>query len=74
MFGKSLVYVVKVEGMMCQHCAKQVEDALSKLSGVKSVKVDLSGKKATVKCKEEIPEAAFKTAIEEAGYQFVGLE
>jgi Cu2+-exporting ATPase len=74
MFLNKLFYVVKVEGMMCAHCAAHVEEALSKIPGVKGVKVDLDKKTASVKAKSEISEGAFRAAIEEAGYKFVGVE
>jgi copper ion binding protein len=38
---------LKVEGMSCEHCVKAVTKALSQLSGVKKVKVDLKGASAS---------------------------
>lgn len=63
--------ILKVEGMMCAHCAAHVEEALSKLDGVKGVKVDLDKKTATVKVSKEIDEETYAKAITEAGYKFV---
>lgn len=73
MFG-SKVTTVKVEGMMCEHCAAHVKDALCKIEGVNSVKVDLAGKKAEVKGKRAFNEEELKSAIEGAGYKYVGIE
>lgn len=65
---------VLVEGMMCDNCAHHVKSALEKVDGVKSVAVDLRGKKAVIKVSKELDETAVKAALEEAGYQFAGIE
>ncbi len=70
MFG-SKKQVLVVEGMMCQHCAAHVEEALNKLEGVSGAKVDLKAKTATVKVKETIEEGVYRKAIEDAGYKLV---
>ena len=36
--------LLKVNGMSCQHCVNAVNDAVTKLVGVKQVKVDLKEK------------------------------
>ena len=72
MFGSKTI-TVGVEGMMCEHCAAHVKDALCKLDGVNSAKVDLAGKKVDIKAKRELSEAELKSAIEEAGYTFAGI-
>ena len=62
---------IKVEGMMCAHCAGKVTEALSALSGVKSVKTDLKKKLAIIDGEAE--EKAIKAAVEEAGYTYKGI-
>ena len=62
---------LKIEGMMCQHCQKHVNDALSKMEGVVSVDVNLEAKTATVEADHEISREEFKKVIEEAGYELV---
>lgn len=62
---------LKIEGMMCQHCQKHVNDALSKMEGVVSVDVNLEAKTATVEAGREISREEFKKVIEEAGYELV---
>ena len=62
---------LKIEGMMCQHCQKHVNDALSKMEGVVSVDVNLEAKTATVEADREISREEFKKVIEEAGYELV---
>lgn len=62
---------LKIEGMMCQHCQKHVNDALSKMEGVVSVDVNLEAKTATVEADREISREEFKKVIAEAGYEVV---
>ncbi len=63
---------LKIEGMMCAHCQKHVQDALSKMDGVTAVTVDLEGGKADVEATREIPQDEFKQVITDAGYELVG--
>ncbi|NLC11032.1 MAG: heavy-metal-associated domain-containing protein [Firmicutes bacterium] len=61
--------VLRIEGMSCKHCQAAVEDALKKLEGVESVKVDLKEGKSYITfdssllTKENLIEAVVK-----AGY------
>ena len=66
-FVKEQKTVLKVEGMMCEHCAARVEKALSAVAGVKKVKVDLAAKTATVTGNADIE--SLKAAVTEAGYE-----
>ena len=59
--------VMKIEGMMCQHCVAHVTKALQGVQGVESVEVDLKKKTATVL--GEADEAALTAAVVEAGYE-----
>ena len=73
MFGQKKKTLI-VEGMMCEHCAAHVEDALKKLDGVKSAKVELMKKSATVKLERDITPEEFKEAIAGAGYKLVEVQ
>ena len=64
---------LKIEGMMCEHCKKHVEEALNAMEGVKAA-VNLATKSAEVTMDKEIPDAAFAEVIEKAGYQLTGVE
>lgn len=66
--------VVSVGGMMCEHCAAHVEEALKKLPGVKRVKVDLGKKVAEISVKEPLEASVVEKAIVDAGYEFHGLQ
>ena len=72
MFGKKIV--VKIDGMSCSHCAKRVEDGLKKIDNVKSVKVDLNNKKATVTYKDSIDTDMIEKTINELEFEFKGIE
>ena len=65
--------VLQVQGMSCQHCVKAVQNAVSALSGVKDVSVNLAGKTATVTYDpDQCPLEKIKLEIEEQGYEVVG--
>lgn len=72
MFG-TVKTTVAVEGMMCEHCAGHVKEALEKIDGVKSVVVSLKNKEASVKSSKKLEENDVKTAIENAGYKYGGM-
>lgn len=70
LFGRSKEVTINVEGMTCGHCAMRVEKALEGVDGVKDAKVDLEGKRATVKVDEDkADKARLVAAVEEAGYK-----
>ena len=58
---------------MCNHCKKHVEEALSAMDGVTSVKVDLETKSADVKALREISIDEFTKVIADAGYELVNI-
>ncbi len=60
---------ISIEGMTCNHCVMHVEEALKEICGVKSVKVDLAGKSATVELAHEVDDNKLKAAVAEAGYE-----
>jgi Cu+-exporting ATPase len=64
---------LKIEGMMCAHCQKHVNDALLKMDGVTAVEVNLEAGTAKVTAEREIPQAEFAQVITDAGYELVGL-
>ena len=60
-----------VDGMTCSHCENAVKNAVSAISGVTEVKVDLAGKMVTVIHNESVTSDAVKNEIEEQGYDAV---
>lgn len=69
--GKEMKYELMIKGMMCQHCQKHVEDALSGMEGVASAEVNLESAIASVTAEREISTDEFAKVIEEAGYTLV---
>lgn len=65
--------IITVEGMACEHCVNAVKTALEELDGVKSAKVDLKKKTATVKSKDEISNESISNAIANAGFTVTGI-
>jgi len=63
-----------IEGMSCNHCKMRVEKALSELSGVENVVVDLSEKKATFEVQDEVNDALLTEAVEDAGYDVIEIK
>ncbi|MBP2631294.1 MAG: Lead, cadmium, zinc and mercury transporting ATPase [Firmicutes bacterium] len=66
--------VISIEGMMCNHCKKNVEKILSELDGVETVVVDLDGKTATVESSKEVSDALLTQTIVDADYQVVSIK
>ncbi len=60
--------LLKVQGMMCEHCVAHVEKALLEVSGVKSAKADLKNNQAVI-CGENLNKDDLIKAIEGAGYK-----
>lgn len=65
---------INIEGMSCGHCVKHVEAALSEVSGVAEVDVNLEGKYAIVELNQEVTDSILKEAVEEAGYEAVAIK
>ncbi|MBI3587514.1 MAG: heavy-metal-associated domain-containing protein [Ignavibacteriales bacterium] len=60
---------IKVESAVCNSCANTIEKALKKVGGVKSAKVDIDKKVATVKyVATKANLSQLETAIANAGY------
>ena len=64
---------MKIEGMMCAHCKAAVEKALNAIDGVKAA-VDLEAKSASVDAPADMDKEVLKKAVEDAGYDVVGIE
>ena len=61
--------ILKIEGMMCNHCVMHVQKALAAVPGVAEVAVSLEEKAAKVKLNQNVSDDVFRTVIEDAGYQ-----
>ncbi|CUX18210.1 heavy metal translocating P-type ATPase [Clostridium sp. C105KSO13] len=65
--------VMNIEGMSCNNCVKHVIKALSEVDGVKNVSVSLEEKKAEVELSGDVSDDTLKAAVEEEGYEVVGI-
>ena len=64
---------LKIEGMMCGHCEAAVRKALEAIPGVVSAAADHEKSIAVVDLAVPVDEAAFKKAIEDEGYEYLGI-
>lgn len=63
--------IFPVSGMTCASCVAHVEEALSEISGVISVNVNLASEKATVEYLEGVEFADLRKAVRDAGYDLL---
>lgn len=61
-----------VDNMSCHHCVKAITKAINNIDSKAQVTVDLAQKEVTIEGGTITQEAAIK-AIDDAGYQFVGI-
>ena len=67
--------ILRIGGMTCVMCEKTVTEVLSQLDGVLNVSVNLATEKAVVTYNQRMVRLAdMKKAIEDAGYQYLGVE
>lgn len=70
---KKMVKVMAINGMMCMHCQQNVEKTLMGIENVSDAVVNLEEKTATVTMDKEVSDETLKTAVENAGYEVVGI-
>ena len=70
---EKMMYKMKIEGMMCQHCQAAVTKALNALEGVKA-EVNLEKKEAYVEAEAHVTKEELTKAVEEAGYEVISVE
>ncbi|MBR4759244.1 MAG: HAD-IC family P-type ATPase, partial [Lachnospiraceae bacterium] len=64
---------VKVNGMMCPRCEAHVKKALETLDGVAEAVASHENNLVTITTSGMVDEAAVRTAVEEAGYEYAGI-
>jgi len=65
---------VSIGGMNCAACVRRVEGTLKALPGVKDASVNLATSRATlIHAVDSLNVSEWKQAVEDAGYQFLGL-
>ena len=66
--------ILKIAGMSCGHCTGTVRKALQAVAGVDSVNVDLDSGTASVTVADDVTEAALAAAVNDTGFEVVGIE
>ncbi len=66
--------VLIVEGMTCGHCTNAVEKALKNIDGIIDVKADFNTNTAEVAYSGTLDETSIRSAIEDAGYEYKGIQ
>lgn len=64
---------LSIDGMMCQHCAAHVTEALEGVRGVKNVVVSLDSKTATLDAGLLVSNDKLIKAVEQAGYTVTNI-
>lgn len=60
--------ILKVEGMHCAGCAGSIERALSRIAGVRVVKVEREHNRATVEHDDTVTSPALADLVNEIGF------
>lgn len=58
--------------MSCGHCSARVEKALNNIDGVEA-KVDLEANSAKLTLTKDVSDETLKTAVDNVGYEVVGV-
>jgi copper chaperone CopZ len=66
--------IIKIEGMHCTSCSGNVEKALSKISGVKNIKVNLLFNKATMEIEDKVTKDQLEKAVKDTGYTPINID
>ncbi|MBN2870588.1 MAG: heavy-metal-associated domain-containing protein [Campylobacterales bacterium] len=66
--GADQLVKLKIEGMMCPACVKNVKGSLGDVKGVKDADVYLKDGRAEVKADDSVKPEAMCDAIKQAGY------
>lgn len=64
---------IKIEGMMCEHCAAHVKEALQNL-GLDNINVSLEDKSASFDLIDSVTDEMIKSAISEEGYEVISID
>ncbi|MBE7027611.1 MAG: heavy metal translocating P-type ATPase [Ruminococcaceae bacterium] len=68
---RSMVKIIKIEGMMCPHCEGRVKCALESLDQVTEAKVSHESKTAELILTAQVSDEVLKTTVEEQGYKVI---
>ena len=63
-----------IEGMHCASCASHIEKSLTKMGGVKNIRVNVLMKKGYADCEDRVTEEDVKKAVKKAGYTTTSVQ
>ncbi len=73
--GKGPVKItVAIGGMQCGHCEANINDTIRNHFNVSKVSSNHTKGETTIISKQDIDSSSIQLAIEECGYQFIGIE
>ncbi len=61
--------IIIIQGVHCASCAGNIERSVSKIAGVKSVKVNVIARKGFVECEDNVKEEDLAEAVKRTGYK-----
>lgn len=64
---------IAVNGMMCGHCEAHVKKALEAIEGIETAVASHEDNSVTITATSKVDEATIKAAVEETGYEYVGI-
>ncbi len=70
---KPMTKTMKIEGMMCPRCEAHVKKALEAIEGVTAATADHKAAQAVVTLQADVPDDVLKAAVEEEGYDVLGI-
>lgn len=65
---------IKVKGMMCPHCERHINTAISALNGVIDCQADFKRESVTITLASAVDESLIKETIVSAGYEYMGIQ
>ena len=66
--------VIYIQGMHCASCASNIEKSLSKINGIKNIRVNVIMKKGYAEIEDNVKEEDIKNAVKKAGCTATKLE
>ena len=71
--NKTMTKTMMINGMMCPHCEKHTVEALEAIDGVEKAVASHVEKNAVVTLSKDVDNEVLKKAVEDAGYEVVGI-
>ncbi len=65
--------LIKVIGMMCEHCEAHVKKAVEAIDGIESATASHEGNTVSIVTSKDVDQELIKKVISEAGYQYGGI-